>query len=372
MPNPRGDNLVRPLALAAALALASILVGCTPAESASRHQTTLRPIKITELGPVSAPSRDEYPGVVQAAQTAQLAFEVPGRIVSMPVKEGQRVRKGAIIARLDVRTYAARVASAAARLREAQASFIRARNLYEARHLPAARLDRQRAARDIARATYREVLKLRQDAVLRAPFSGEIARKYVKNFANVQAKQPIVVLVDTSSLEVTVNLPEQTMARSKGASTKQLSALASPQVVIAALPGQLFPARLKEQALLADAVTRTFKVTLTFQRPEGQRIMPGMTAKVVVTRPRSSKTVSIPARAAVSDAQGQPFVWVVDRGTMRVSRRPVKLGELVGHQVTIRDGLKGDEWIATSGVHVLRPGMKVARLIGPVNRGEQR
>ena len=89
-----------------------------------------------------------------------------------------------------------------------------------------------------------------------------------------------------------------------------------------------------------------------------------MTAKLTVEVPTAvlSGSPQIPSVSAVIDDQGGFQVWVVDPTTLAVSARKVKLGNLSGESVEVQSGLEGSEWIAVSGVHQLREGMKISRL----------
>ncbi len=89
-----------------------------------------------------------------------------------------------------------------------------------------------------------------------------------------------------------------------------------------------------------------------------------MTAKVSGTAsgPRATPdSVSIPARAVLTDETGEAFVWVVDPKTMTVTRTPVVAGGLSGEDIAIQSGLAGGDQIAISGVHQLRDGVQVRR-----------
>ncbi len=134
--------------------------------------------------------------------------------------------------------------------------------------------------------------------------------------------------------------------------------------MITSLPDRSFAARIKEFSTTADPVTRTFKVTLAFENPPDANILPGMTAKVVITpRPSGARPGQqmIPSSAVLADEGGAAFVWIVDPSTMRAQRAPVEVGDLSGSEVEIRSGLSDGDLIAISGVHSLREGMQVSR-----------
>ena len=218
---------------------------------------------------------------------------------------------------------------------------------------------------DVAEANLRSARKAVSDTELKAPFAGVVAQKLVNDFANVQAKEPILVLEDESSLEIDVNVPERDWAQAKPNLTlEERSARADPRVRITAIPDRVFPAQAKEIDTTADPVTRTYNVTFSFARPTDVIVRPGMTAAIIlsipsdVTSDEMSAGTAVPSAAVRSDEAGNAFVWRVG-DDMRVSRQLVELGELSGDSVRILDGLAPGMRIAASGVHNLREGMLV-------------
>jgi RND family efflux transporter MFP subunit len=350
----RGARSAAALAVLAAAACASEPVVDEP---------VVRPIKTMTLAAAGGGAVREYPGTVQAAQDAEMAFEVAGRIVDFPVDEGERVERGALLARLDPRDYEAALAEERAREQAARAEYERFKSLHESGVVAKQELETRKRDYDVARARAETAGKAFEEAKLVAPFAGQVARKLVKDFANVQAKQPVVVLQDDSSFEVVVNVPERDWARGQpGRSLDEITATLHPRVSLTSRPDQAFPARIKEVATTADPISRTFAVTLAFARPAEVTVLPGMTAKVTITAPAArGGALRIPTQAVLSD-EGGAAVWVVDPTSMRVRRAPVEVGELVGADVEVRSGLTGDETIAVSGVHQLRDGMQVRRL----------
>ena len=325
-----------------------------------------RPIKILELGGLGAGSVREFPGRVSAAQHVELAFEASGQLIEFPVREAQEVTKGQLLARLDPRDFEARRDSENAKLELARNDFERTKALFKADVSSEQQLDRAQRAYDVAKANARQAIKsFEDDAVLKAPFSGVVAKTLVENFQNVRAREPVLILQDVSSLELIVAIPEADFAgMTPGLSLEERNARSTPEVSISAHPGRRFPAQLKEFSTTADPTTRTYEVVVTFDRPEDVTISPGMTARVIFHISASPRDVgiSIPASAALADERGDAYVWKVDPASMRVSRGPVSLGAMVGDTVIVRDGLESGDWVALTGVHHLREGMEVSRL----------
>jgi len=345
-------------------AMALVALGC--GQESEEAAPVARPIKTLSLGGDGGHGVLEYPGSLRAVQESDLGFEVAGKIMDLPIEEGQRVDEGALLAKLDPRDYESRLRGEEANLAAARADFDRAKRLFEADVASEQDLDVNRRNFEVARSQVETAQKALEDTVLRAPFAGTVARKHVIDFANVEAKQPVVHLVDDSALDLVASVPERDIASvNRDLSPAAVTARTRPRVRLPALPGRTFEARLTELSQIADPVTRTFEARFRFDPPSDARILPGMTGRVVLQLAPDSRLALgqlIPAQAVLGDETGASYVWVVDPGSLSVSRRAVELGELTGSDVEIRAGLDGTEEIAVSGVSHLREGMTVRRL----------
>jgi RND family efflux transporter MFP subunit len=350
------------LAAAAALALAVGALGC--AEEPPPPEPLVRPVKMLTIGGGLSGTR-EYPGRIKAVQQADMAFEVAGRITEFVYKEGHRAEAGAVLARLDGRDYENQLEQARANERNRRTYLARIAEAHKTRAVSDQDLNDAQAQVEVAAAEVRIRQKALDDTFLRAPFDGIMSRKLVEDFANVQAKEPVLIFEDDSLLEIKVSVPERDMAgrRPSRRDLDEVNERLQPKVVVTSLPEDVFPSRLKELSTTADPTTRTFEATFQFEQPEDIVVLPGMTAKVVlqVGDFASVSDVSLPARAVVDDGQSQPMVWVVDSETGEVESRAVKLGELAGDQVLVTEGLQDGDTVAISGMSQPRPGMKVRR-----------
>jgi RND family efflux transporter MFP subunit len=347
------------------LAGCAVLAACEQ-EAPTEQAPVVRPVKILTIGGGSSGSTLELPGSITAAQQSDMAFEVQGRILEMPVDEGQMVEEGTLLARLDARDYEAARDSALARRNAARADFNRYDEAFKADAVTAQDVDLARRNLDVAEADLNTARKAVEDTELKAPFGGRVARKLVDDFANVRAKQPVLILQDDSSLEIRVSVAERDWAQARpGLSNEDRNARARPRVEIASIPDRQFPARIKEIATTADPVTRTYDATFAFENPADANLSPGMTGKVILSIPQDIEITagtSIPANAVMADADNNPFVWAVDPDSGQVSARTVRVGELSGDSITVIDGLQDGDRIAISGVNSLTEGMPVREL----------
>ncbi len=329
-----------------------------------------RPIKMMSIGEGAGTRTLEVPGSVSAAQSADLSFEVSGRMLARIVEEGQLVEAGEVVAKLDPRDYVAQRDGARARRDTASADYDRYAKAFEKNAVTEQQVSRSKGQFDVSQAELDVAEKALEDTELRAPFGGRIARRLVDDFANVRPKEAVMVLQDESSLELRVAVAERDWIRGDaGISVDELTRRINPRVEVAALRGRFFPAYVKALSNSADPVTRTYEVTFGFQSPTDVNVSPGMTGKVIVdlyteTREEGEAPVSVPSNALVADAKGNPYVWVVDPATMRVAKRAVEPGELSGTGVPIRSGLSGGDLVVVSGVNSLTDGMLVRDMDG--------
>jgi multidrug efflux system membrane fusion protein len=356
--------------------MAVLLASCGKQEEQKVTREVVRPVKIMTVMSSEEAFKRKFPGRVRAAKRVDLAFQVDGTLIKLPVDEGQEVEKGRLLARIDPKDFKTNLRNAEGQLAKAKAALQLAQTEYERvvrirkkdpGAVSQAMVDRRREAVNKAQADIQSLQASVDGAkdqlsytYLRAPFSGVISRRYVDNYQEVRAKQPIVSLDDISSLEVLVDVPEIMMASVRTrASTKVVAEFA-------AAPGKQFPLTIKEYATRADPRTQTYQVTLQMPRPKGINILPGMTATVLGSPPteeRGDDRFAIPAIAVFADEAGVSHVWVVDKETMKVHKRKVTTGDLTGtDSIQILEGLHSGERIAITGVAQLREEMQVRDL----------
>lgn len=341
----------------AALALAA-LQGCSDAMPPTPTIEAARPARILEIGSDTADSSLRFPGRVRAAERADLSFGVAGRLVELPVKEGDRVAEGALIARLEPANFQARLAAAEAEFEKARLDYERVNRVWEqSRAVARQEVDQKRTALEVARSNLAAARKELADARLTAPFAGVIVHRHVQNFRSVQANEPIVSLQNPRELEVVIHVPERVVragARGGGGFA-----------TFDDLPERRFAVQMKAFAAEADPQTQTYEVILALERPDDVTILPGMSATVFPggsAADASAGEVMIPLAAVAPGPAGEARVWVVDPSTSRVSLREVETGPVREERIVVTRGLVPGERIVTTGVGALRDGMPVRPL----------
>lgn len=411
------------------LGITCLLAGCD--RKLPTTGEVVRPVKTIVVVQGDDTHSRTFPGVVEATKNAELAFQVPGVIVEFPVKEGDKVAKGDVIARLRPDEFQARlktlqgeldqaranlrallagqrpeeimrlesqVRAADARLANAQIEYNRAARLLRTNAISKSDYDLAQTAYKVAQEEHesaRQVLekgsiareedidakeaavrglegrvveaKLRlDDTTLRAPYDGVIAQRFVEANQNVREKAPIVRFQDAQELDIVVDVPETVMANVRRSDIVEIVAEFS------SAPGLRFPLEIREVAQNADPATQTFKVRAAMRAPTEVNILPGMTAQVNLSYRRSSilgDRILVPVASVFKDDSGKQVVWIVKEGL--VAARPVKLGEAVGNELEIVEGLEPGEQIVVAGVALIRDGMKVRDLGGQLGGGQR-
>ncbi len=332
-----------------------------------------RPVRALKVYDESVFQTGSLPGRAKATQELEFSFRVDGPLVARPVNVGDQVEKGDLIAQIDKRDYEVRLRNAEGQLQRAVANRERARADYQ-RNLSIQRkdpgaisqtaVDRTKENLDVAKAdiaAFQAEVDAAKDALsytsLRAPFDGTIVATYVENYETVRAKQPIVRVVDTSKIEMTINLPENRMSL--------VPYVDKVRVIYDTFPDRPITASIKEIGTEASRTTRTYPITLIMKQPADFKILPGMAGRaqpIDFSLPEDfgQAGLEIPVSAVFSDdATDTSYAWVIDEGTSQVSRRELKTGMLTNTGILILEGLTPGEWIATAGVNTLREGQKV-------------
>jgi len=353
----------------AMITLTTILLVACGDEAPPEKKEIVRPVKLMTIDAGGSGTSREYPGQIAATQSVELGFEVAGKIVELPITDGLAVKKGALMGRLDDADYVAARDSAEAQRKASQSAFERAQRIFDQGAGSQAEVDDRLRDIDVAKQELRKAQKALDDTRLKAPFSGKVSRKFVENFQNVQAKEPILLLEDISSLEIDVNVPEQDFVRLKpGTTLEQQNQLVKFEIEVSTVSDRRFPARIISFETSADPVTRTYLATFAFDRPQDVNLLPGMTAKVIINVPANLLKESrrdgmmIPAAAVVVDTDGSSYVWRYDPASSQVSRATVTIGDMSAASIQVLSGLQGGDRIAISGAAHLLEGMKVRPL----------
>ena len=277
---------------------------------------------------------------------AEVAAKTSGIALQVLVKEGQSVRAGQPLVRIDRDRARLQVAQAEAQVGKLEANYRRAVQLAEQKMVSANDVDQLRFDLQNARSALNLARLEMSYGTVVAPIPGQVALVAVKPGNFVQINATVVKLVDSSTLEATLNVPE-----------RDLSLLRNGQPVslqVDAVPGERFEGRIDRIAPMVDSRSGTFAVYCTFA---GQGVLqPGMFGRLSIAYDERADVPAMP-RAALLDDGGEPAVFVVRDG--KAERVAVKTGYVDGEYVEVREGLAVGDRVVTAGKTALREGGRV-------------
>lgn len=221
--------------------------------------TLIRPVKTAQVSSQSV-IRKDFSGIVEAVEYVRLAFRVSGQIISLPVVEGQRVKKGQLIAAIDPRDISLQYAADKAAYETAAAQVERNKRLLGRQAISVQEYEISVANYQKAKSTYELSGNNMRDTRLTAPFEGSIEKRLVENYQRVNAGEGVVQLVNTQKLRIKFTVPDDYLYLLRAKDVKF-------KVVFDSYPAEAFDARLEEYLDISTAGTG-IPVTITIDDPQ--------------------------------------------------------------------------------------------------------
>jgi RND family efflux transporter MFP subunit len=357
-------SMEKTMRLASAVLMSSVfllLTACTEQAAQSDVEQVVRPVKLFNINSNSDQAIRSFPAEVVANQGSYLAFRVNGELLEFPALAGQHVEKGELLAKLDPEDFELQYEERKARFELAESQLERVQKLFDRSIASQSELDQAIANKQVAESAMKIAKTNLDNSELRAPFAGTVAKVFVKNFENIQAKQNILRLETRDLMDVVIQIPEKLIARIDKDVQYQ------PEVVFDGYPDKSYQLTIKEFDTQADPTTLTYKVVFSLPVPEDFNLLAGMTGRVdidlsKITSSQSAYTL-LPVEAVFSEPtepEGKnSYVWVFDENSGQVHKQAVKVGQLHRDGIEVLSGIEKGQTVVAAGVHFLEEGMKV-------------
>lgn len=344
-----------------------LAAGCGGKEERKGGVADAPPVRVTavRVAVQSAEEPVQYSATIEPAEEADIAGKVMGKVERIRVSEGDAVRKGQLLVELEGEDIRAKLAQAEAGVVEANAHFENARknlarfeSLYEQRAATQKELDDIRVGYESAQARLqgaqemkREVEELLQYVKIVAPFDGVVTELHLDAGDLATPGRPIVSLENARQVEIVASVPESQI--------ENLSVGMPVKIVIPArsdaAPAQEFTGSIDQIIPSADPGSHQFEIKAFIQNLGGS-VMPGMFARIVVSRALSDRLM-VP-RGAIRSRGQLEGIFVVGEDE-RARLRWVRTGRTIGDKVEVLSGLEPGEIVVTSGQLRLRDGQRV-------------
>lgn len=286
-------------------------------------------------------------GSLMSDESVQVASEIAGRIESLAFQEGQPVKAGDVLVKLDDALARAEVDDVKARLELARANRDRANTLSKQGHVSERVHDEAGANFEIARAAMELAAVKLSKHTIKAPFDGIVGLRNASVGAYVSIGTPIVNLEKIDVLKIDFKLPESALT--------QISTGQSVTVEVDALPGRTFSAQVYAISPMVDVNGRALHIRARMANPD-LLLRPGLFARIVVKGRESREVVTVPESAIVPRG-GESFVYIIEGG--KAVERKVTLGKREGGNVQILSGLAARSMVVVAGQLKLRDGVAV-------------
>jgi len=293
----------------------------------------------------------EAVGTGNARESVVISANVTERVRTLHFKDGESVKKGQVLAELDVSEETADLAQAQARLKEAELQLDRVQQLVGRGYATRASLDQRTAERDAARATVDSIQARINDRIIRAPFSGIAGLRNVSPGLIISAGTPLVEISDLSSIKLDFTIPEAYLS--------QVRVGQEVEARVSAFDNQLFKGRISAIDPKVDPVTRSASVRALIDNP-GLRLKPGMLMTVGIIR-QQREALAVPELSVIAEGT-EKYVYVVNDDGSTVSRTRILTGERQPGFVEVTAGLQPGALIVTEGTVKLRDGAPVKLL----------
>jgi len=366
----RSDAATMRLALLAA-ALAVTTSGCKKAAPAAAAPSV---VQVMEVITTNVAQSIEFIGQLDSPQNVEVRARVEAFVDKVLFIEGSEVKEGAPLFALDKKPFEERLNAANGMLAEANAALAkyqadtnRLTPLAEKRAIPKQDLDNAVASVDIGKANVlsaeARVVSAKIDlgyCDVNAPLAGLIGAKQVPVGSLVGKGEPtlLATISQLNPIWFYCNISEVQYLRSQTEIRRRGKTMEDLPITLLLATGSAHPEKGRIVFLdrAVDVKTGTLRVRAEFPNPE-KILRPGMFARIKVDIGVRPDSILVPERA-LTELQGKNFVWVIGMDN-KATQRAVKVGETIGENVLIEEGLKEGERIVTEGLQKVREGALV-------------
>ena len=330
----------------------AVIAGCGTGEASVTDASEVRaatPVPVE----TAAPMRGDIFATYHATSTIESDVDAPvlarvgGEVVELLVEEGDIVKSGQVLARLDGERLRLEMLSARADLDRVSGELERYDDLAARGLVSAAMYDGLKYDMDALKARY-ELARLNYEySAIRATIGGVVSARDIKLGQHVTADSVAFRITNTSELVAYLQIPQTELAKFATGHNANLEVDSMPDVIFDATIARISPT--------IDTRNGTFKATAVIGNDSGE-LVPGMFARFTIAYEKHTDALLIPS-VAVIEEDDEATVYVVIDGT--VSRRIVETGIASDGQVEILDGLEDNEEIVVVGHTGLRDGSKV-------------
>ena len=321
------------------------LTACSHHERAQQEETALK-VKTMIVAQQGTSPYSRYVGTIEPVRETPLSLQSAGRVVTINAKNGQRVRAGQIILKIDNTQAMNALNTAEASLRHAQDGYDRVKSVHEKGVVSDQKMVEIESQLAQAKSLYEAAKQQLNECTLKAPCDGLVDGLKVEKGQTIIPGTRLCAILDVSAFSVRFTVPE---AEVKHLGTKGEVECEAAKAVL--------PVSITEKSVSANPITHTYDVTARIQGG-ADVLMTGMVAVVRMKAEHATQTedIVIPAKCVLLKPEG-PTVWVIEQGA--AVRRGIVTAGYQADGVRVSEGLQAGDSLITEGYQKLYNGCKV-------------
>ena len=326
---------------------ALVLMGCGNKKAQKQAFDPILPVEISVISQTDDNSLRNYVGTTKSEMELPVSFAMGGKLTGIYVKNGQHVKKGTVIARVDATSAKSIHDAALATLNQAEDGYNRLKQVHDEGGIPDVRWVQMETDLEKARQTEITARKHLNECTLIAPQEGFISMDKHTTGENMLPTTPFCRIIDMNKMIVEFSVPE-----------KEIGIIQIGDKAEASFPGLnnlTKTIEIIDKSFVSNPMGHTY--TIKAKVPvENKDILPGMVAKIKLSLSEASGIV-VPSSCVLTMPEGAD-VWTVKNG--KAYRRNIKVGGFVKNGVVVESGLESGDTIITVGYQKLYNGAKVS------------
>ena len=333
--------------------LALTMSGCGRKESNKQQFDPSIPVNVQVVGDSDEEDFRNYVGTVRSERQVSLSFPLGGTLTAVYVHNGQRVRKGTLIAKVDETSAKSLHDAALATLRQAEDGYRRLKQVHEGEGISDVRWVQMETDLEKARQSEISARKHLNDCTLYASQDGVISMGDHVIGEQLNPLDVVCQIVDMNSLMVEFSVPEKEIG--------QIGIGTAASATIPALDNTECRLTIFDKSFLSNPLGHSYNIKARMSS-DMKDVLPGMVVKIRLALQNSANPGIVVPSSCVQTMSDGMVVWVLRKG--KYYRQKIEVSEFIENGVLVTDGLGHGDTIITEGYQKLYNGAKVSYNIG--------
>jgi len=295
----------------------------------------------------------EIQGNVDTNENILVQPEIPGALIALNVKAGQKVSKGQVLGRVDDGGMSQQLASIQTQYELAKTTFERQKRLWDQKNGSEIQYLQAKTQMLSLQKSVAQMKAQLDKTVIKAPFTGIIDEVFVERGQVVSAgPQGLMRIVNLSNMYVSTSVPESYVGKIQVGTVVQADITSV---------GKTYQGKIRQVGKSINPANRSFGIEVSVPNPEGL-LRPNQVAKLKIVDYTKASAIVVPSNVIQQDGQGNKFVFIADKAQKNngiAKKVIVKAGQTANSYTEILSGLNKGDVIVSEGANAISEGMKL-------------